>query len=182
MTIKDLLSKIPYSADLYDSLRRSRPRTRYNLEQLEKALPEAVAQVKSGLGSGLGNGQTDGGGQGKKILLFATLHYWVEQAAIIGLALRGLGHEVTIAYLPYGDWRKEVNAFDLRRQDLYTRRVLAPLNGLVKCVSLLEVAPAAKIPSELVKPIETVAAYDAMYTNPLWRRSACYPNPAPRRS
>ena len=165
MTIKDLLSKIPYSADLYDSLRRSRPRTRYNLQQLEKALPEAVAQVKSGLGSGLGNGQTDGGGQGKKILLFATLHYWVEQAAIIGLALRGLGHEVTIAYLPYGDWRKEVNAFDLRRQDLYTRRVLAPLNGLVKCVSLLEVAPAAKIPSELVKPIETVAAYDAMYTN-----------------
>jgi hypothetical protein len=187
MTIKDLLSKIPYSADLYDSLRRSRPRTRYNLEQLAKALPAAVAQVKSGLGSG----QTDGGGQGKKILLFATLHYWVEQAAIIGLALRGLGYDVTIAYLPYGDWRKEVNAFDLRRQDLYTRRVLAPLEGLVEVISLLDVIasrPSAKqspikrdastrneiassqkpllaMTSELRKAIETVSAYDAMYTN-----------------
>ena len=36
--------------------------------------------------------------KGKKLLLFATLHYWVEQAAMIGLALRGMGHDVTIAY------------------------------------------------------------------------------------
>lgn len=184
MIIKDILSKIPYSADLYDSLRRSRPRTRYNLEQLEKALPTAVAQVKNGSANGFNNGLADGGGQGKKILLFATLHYWVEQAAIIGLALRGLGHDVTIAYLPYGDWRKEVNAFDLRRQDLYTRRVLAPLNGLVKCVSLLDspersgfqrsrraagfdydAKSASPLSPELKKAIETVAAYDAMYTN-----------------
>jgi hypothetical protein len=59
------------------------------------------------------------------LLLFATLHYWVEQAAMVGLALRGMGHDVTIAYLPYSDWRKELNPFDLRRQDLYTKRVLA---------------------------------------------------------
>jgi hypothetical protein len=68
--------------------------------------------------------------QGRKLLLFATLHYWVEQAAMVGLALRGLGYDVTVAYLPYGDWRKEINEFDLRRQDL--QKVLAPLNGLVK--------------------------------------------------
>ncbi len=156
MTIKDLLSKIPYTADLYDALRRSRPRTRYNLEQLQAHLPAAVAQARP---------FAEKAPKGKKIVLFATLHYWVEQAAIVGLTLRALGHDVTIAYLPYGDWRKEVNAFDLRRQDLYTRRVLAPLDGLVKCVSLLDVAPAAEMPSELKKPIETVSAYDAMYTN-----------------
>ena len=45
MTIKDSLSKIPYSADLYDSaplrygdfaIRPVRPKTRYNLSQLEQ--------------------------------------------------------------------------------------------------------------------------------------------------
>src|SRR5687767_5796691 len=131
MSLKNFLAKIPYTADLYDALRRQRPRTRYNLGQLEKALPVAVVQVKNGRAAQA---------KGRKIILFATLHYWVEQAAIIGLALRGMGHDVIIAYLPYGDWDKEINPFDLRRQDLYTRRVLAPLKGLVKVISLLDIS------------------------------------------
>ncbi len=194
MTIKDILSKIPYSADLYDAIRPVRPRTRYNLSQLEKALPAAVGQVKNGLsngltdgsgpGNGLANGLTDGNGRGKRIVLFATLHYWVEQAAIIGLALRGLGHEVTIAYLPYGDFDKDINAFDLRRQDLYTRRVLAPLKGLVHVVSLLDTSPERSVPQRsrradfdydaksasplspewLKDAVEAASAFDTMYT------------------
>ena len=180
MTIKDLLAKIPYSADLYDAIRPVRPRTRYNLSQLEKALPAAVEQVKNGLSSGL----TDGNGRGKRIVLFATLHYWVEQAAIIGLALRGMGHEVTIAYLPYGDFDKDINAFDLRRQDLYTRRVLSPLKGLVHVVSLLDTSPERSglqrsrradfdynaksasplSPEWLDEAVEAASAFDTMYT------------------
>jgi hypothetical protein len=183
MTIKNILSKIPYSADLYDAIRRSRPRTRYNLDQLKAHLPVAVEQVRP---------FAEKANNGKRIVLFATLHYWVEQAAIIGLTLRGLGYDVTVAYLPYGDWRKEVNAFDLRRQDLYTRRVLAPLKGLVKTISLLDVVASERISASeaisnrqdlsvkreiasgltplamtpgLEKAIETVSAYDAMYTN-----------------
>jgi hypothetical protein len=151
---KDILTKIPYSVELYDALRRGRPRTRYNLEQLRAALPAAVEQVRP---------LAAGAPRGKKLLLFATLHYWVEQAAVIGLTLRGLGHDVTVAYLPYGDWRKDVHPFDLRRQDLYTRRVLAPLKGLVETVSLLDV-PAAELPDELEKAVELVSAYDTMYT------------------
>ena len=42
----------------------------------------------------------------KKVLIFATLHYWIEHAALLGMALAGLGHEVTLAYLPYANWRK----------------------------------------------------------------------------
>ena len=156
MTIKDLLGKIPYSAEVYDALRPGRPQTRYNLAQLQAALPAAVAQTRP---------FAEKAPSGKRIVLFATLHYWVEQAAIIGLTLRGMGHEVTVAYLPYGDWRKELNTFDLRRQDLYTRRVLAPLDGLVKTVSLLQVTPAASLPKPLENAIETVCAFDAMYTN-----------------
>jgi hypothetical protein len=156
MTIKNILAKIPYSADLYDAIRPVRPKTRYNLEQLQALLPVAVEQVRPLIGKAP---------TGKRIVLFATLHYWVEQAAIIGLALRGMGHEVTIAYLPYSDWRKDVNAFDLRRQELYTRRVLAPLKGLIRTVALLDVPAAGKLPEVLVSAVETVSAYDAMYTN-----------------
>jgi hypothetical protein len=154
-TLKTVLGSIPYTADLYDALRKGRPRTRYNLEQLDSHLSAAVKQVRS---------FAENAPKRKKLLLFATLHYWVEQAAMIGLALRGLGHEVTIAYLPYSDWRKELNPFDLRRQDLYTKRVLAQMDGLVESVSLLDTRPAASLPAELEMAVETASAFDTMYT------------------
>lgn len=167
MTLKDFLSQIPYSADVYDALRRSRPRTRYNLEQLRAHLPAAVEQARPLIAEAARDFQSGQlkNGKPKKLLLFASLHYWVEQAAVLALTLRGMGHEVTIAYLPYGDWRKQVNAFDLRRQDLYTRRALAPLKGLVKTISLLDVAAGEALPAALEQAVETVSAYDAMYTN-----------------
>ena len=142
--VKRLLGTIPYTADLYDALRKTRPRTRYNLSQLEAALPEAVNQART---------YAETAHRGKKILLFATLHYWIEQAALIGLALRGMGHDVGIAYLPYADWRKELNAFDLRRQDRYTRRVLAPLKGLVGFSSLLGVTGRQTLPYALQEAV-----------------------------
>src|SRR5258706_1438946 len=186
MIIKNLLAKIPYTADLYDAIRPVRPRKRYNLGQLERALPGAVEQVKNGLSlperTGAG-GFTDGNeyvqpAKGRKIILFATLHYWVEQAAIIGLALHGMGHDVTIAYLPYGDWDKPINSFDLRRQDLYTRRVLAPLcnprsgKGLIRAVSLLE-GPERSVPQRSRRAGEQSSFdYDAKNASPLmaWLR------------
>ncbi|MBN1453380.1 MAG: hypothetical protein JW963_20360 [Anaerolineales bacterium] len=154
-SLKSILGSIPYSADLYDVLRKGRPKTRYNLEQLAAHLPAAVEQVRP---------FAEKAPKGKKLFLFATLHYWVEQAAMIGLALRGLGHDVAIAYLPYSDWRKELNPFDLRRQDLYTKRVLAQMDGLVNFVSLLETRGEASLPVELEKAVETASAFDTMYT------------------
>lgn len=154
-TVKNLLGQIPFSADLYDSLRKGRPHTRYNLEQLSSHLSQAVEEARP---------FAEKAKPGKKLLLFATLHYWVEQAAIVGLALRGMGHDVTIAYLPYANWDKAINAFDLRRQDLYTRRVLSPLSGLVKTISLLDVRAAEQLPEELNQAVETASAFDAMYT------------------
>ncbi len=154
-TIKSVLGSIPYTADLYDAIRKGRPRTRYNLEQLQAALPAAVEQVRP---------YAEKAPKGKKLLLFATLHYWVEQAAMVGLALRGLGHNVTVAYLPYGDWRVDINSFDLRRQDLYTQRVLKPLAGLVNTASLLDLQPASELPENLIEDIHLVSTYDAQYT------------------
>ncbi len=155
MTIKDILGKVPFSAELYDAIIQRRPRTRYNLEQLAAHIPAAAGQVRP---------FAEKAPKGRKILLFATLHYWVEQAAMIGLTLRGLGHDVTVAYLPYFDWRKEINAFDLRRQDAYTRRVLAPAGDLLKTVSLLDVKSSAALPAGLEEAVRQVSIYDAQYT------------------
>jgi hypothetical protein len=155
LAFKDILGNVPMAADLYDAVRRGRPQTRYNLEQLRAHLSAAVEQARP---------FAEKAKTGKKLLLFGTLHYWIEQAAILGLVLRGQGHEVTIAYLPYGNYDKEINAFDLRRQDLYTRRVLSPLNGLIHYVSLFDVDPVERLPEELEKTIETASAFDTMYT------------------
>src|SRR5512135_2273282 len=103
--LKDVLGRVPMAADLYDAMRGGRPRTRYNLDQLAEHLPAAVDQVRPFAAAAPG---------GKKLLLFATLHYWIEQAVMVGLALRGRGHDVTIAYLPYSSLAGEINAFDLR--------------------------------------------------------------------
>ena len=155
LAFKDILGNVPMAADLYDAVRRGRPQTRYNLEQLAAHLSTAVEQTRP---------IAEKAKPGKKLLLFGTLHYWIEQAAILGLALRGMGHDVTIAYLPYGNYEKEINAFDLRRQDLYTRRVLSPLNGLINHVSLFDVHAAERLPAGLEKIVETSAAFDTMYT------------------
>ncbi|MEI6289175.1 MAG: hypothetical protein WCP19_01965 [Chloroflexota bacterium] len=155
MNIKEIIGNIPFAADLYDTVRPTRPKTRYNLDQLQAALPQAAIQVKKRIK------ETPAG---KNIVIFATLHFWVEQAVIIGLTLRGLGHNVTIAYLPYGDWTKEVTNFTLRRQDLYTHRVLAPLKGLINVVSLLDYSASSKLPGELAAEIERASEFDTMYT------------------
>lgn len=155
LAFKDFLGNVPMAADLYDAVRRGRPQTRYNLEQLAGHLSAAAKQTRP---------FAEKAKPGKKLLLFGTLHYWIEQAAMLGLALRGLGYAVTIAYLPYGNYDKQINAFDLRRQDLYTRRVLSPLHGLIDFVSLLDVHPAEQLPEELEKVVETAAAFDTMYT------------------
>ena len=158
---KDILGNVPFAADLYDSLRKSRPNTRYNLDQLAQHLPLAVEQARPFIANDTERRRS----AGKKLLLFATLHYWIEQAAIIGLALRALGHDVTIAYLPYHDWRKDINKFDLRRQDLYTRRVLSPLDGLVNYASLLDIQPVPDLPADLPSNISLVSIYDSQYTD-----------------
>ncbi len=152
--VKDVLGRVPMAADLYDAVRGGRPRTRYNLEQLASHLPAAVAQTQPFAAAAA---------RGKKVLLFATLHYWIEQAVIVGLALRGMGHNVSIAYLPYANFDSDINSFDLRRQDLYTRRVLQPLDGLIRTLSLLDVRPAESIPPELANAVDTSAAFDTMY-------------------
>ena len=98
-SLRNFIGELPLAAELDYALRqKNRDRKdHYTLSRLQKALPLAVEQVKPYIQHAQ---------PGKKILFFATLHYWIEQAAFFSLALAGLGHKVTLLTLPYAEWPK----------------------------------------------------------------------------
>src|SRR5215470_11283552 len=85
-SLRNFLGELPLAAELdYELRQKNRDRNdHYNLARLQKSLPQGVAQAKPFI---------EQAQPGKKILFFATLHYWIEQAAYISLTLAGLGHK-----------------------------------------------------------------------------------------
>src|SRR3990170_1663230 len=95
--IKRVLAELPLAAELDWALRgRRAPVGGFKLEELKAALPDWCRQVKA---------SPLRGRKGSKVLLFATLHYWIGHAALLSLGLAGLGHQATLAYLPYATWK-----------------------------------------------------------------------------
>jgi hypothetical protein len=156
-TLKGILGELPLTAELYWQLRQQgKPLNKsFSLHRLEQKLPEWWSQAASF--------QRDAPVR-QKVLIFSTLRYWVEHAVLLGLAMTGLGYDVTLAYLPYANYRKPLNRFDLRRQNLYARSVLKKTEPLLKTISLLDVSlPGDSLPPPLAKAIEQVALRDAQY-------------------
>jgi hypothetical protein len=156
-SLRNFIGELPLAAELDYTLRhknRAR-RDHYNLNRLRKSLPDAVAQVRP---------FAQNARPGKNILFFATLHYWIEQAAHISLALAGLGHKVTLLTLPYSEWHKEMDKLTQKQRALHTRDALAPLSPLVRHASLLDVQPASVLPASLKSDVEEVSLWDAQYT------------------
>src|SRR3990172_2744740 len=167
-SIRNFLGELPLAAELDWSLRHAgRNRARkdhYNLSRLQKSLPLPGSQVTS---------FAQKAKPGKKILFFATLHYWIEQAAYISLTLAGLGHKVTLLTLPYSEWHKQMDRLTQRQRILHTRDALSALTPLVEHASFLDpstdrsgqrLRPASVLPSGLQADVEQVSLWDAQYT------------------
>ena len=159
--IKDLLGKIPLTVEGYWALRGRNKSwsAHYELENLKEVLPKAVDDVIEF------QRKVE---QPRKICVFSTLHYWIEQSMLVALGLAGQAHQVVFAWLPYAEWDKEINLFDLRRQDLYTEEVLKPASQVMRIDSLLSASLSTdKKPSltpELQKIVDQVSDYDTQYT------------------
>lgn len=155
--IKQILGELPYAPELYWMLRqRGKPiRTRFSLSNLEERIPALIEEVRK---------HAESAATGKRVLLFATLHYWIEQAALLGLTLAGLGHDCHLAYLPYADWQKPISRFDLRRQNIYSRWVLEKCLPYLNTHSLLDYPGERSLPGSLLSDVELVSYYDAQYT------------------
>ena len=156
-SIRNFIGKLPLAAELDYTLRqKNRARKdHYNLSRLAESLPRAVEQVKPFIQNAK---------PGRNILFFATLHYWVEQAAYISLTLAGLGHKVTLMTLPYSEWHKEMDKLTQRQRALHTRDAVSPLAPYVKHVSFLDLQPALALPAALTADVEEVSLWDAQYT------------------
>ncbi len=156
--IKRMLGGIPFTAELYYLARqRNKPlRSRFSLRNLQEELPEISRQAVE---------IAKDAPEGKKVFVFATLHYWIEHAALLSAALGAQGHKVILGYLPYADWQSEINRFDLRRQNAYARRVLELGRPAFDSISFLSVrAPYIPLPKELVQAVQEVSTYDTQYT------------------
>lgn len=159
--LKDLFGKLPLTVEGYWALRgRNKPwSAHYELESLKEVLSDAVEDVQRN------QLKAD---HPRKICVFSTLHYWIEQSMLVALGLAGQGHRVVFAWLPYADWDKEISRFDLRRQDLYTQDVLKPASQVMRLESLLNTSFQAggqsSLTPEMQKIVDQVSDYDTQYT------------------
>ncbi len=159
--LKRMLGDVPYAAEVYwRFVQHGRPLSKsFSLRKLEKSLPQwrlQAAAVPSKF-------KTQAP---RKILIFAVQRYWIEHTALLGMTLSALGHHVTLAYLPYPNFRRSFERFDVRRQNAYARSVLEQAAPLMRAVSLLDVRPAMgrAISPALFRSVEDVAERDTQYT------------------
>jgi hypothetical protein len=154
--LKQFLGEIPYSAEIYWWLRQTGkpPVGGYSLEKLQTLLPGWTQQAQAHQQEPTGT----------RVLIFTMLPYWVEQTSMLSLALSALGHEVTFAYLPYAHWKRPVDRFDLRRQNLYMSEVLKPLEAILEPLSMLDVPQVAALPDELTEQMPAATYRDVQYS------------------
>lgn len=174
-TLKRFLGEIPLAAQVYWWLqqrtfkgRRNQRRLpfgkKFSLLRVEKGLVEWKAQAEAALRQpAMDMARQEGP---RRILLFVSLRYWIEHGALLGTALAGLGHQVTLAYQPYPQWAKSIQTFDLERLRLYARQVLQQATPLIKVNSLLDIENAhdRPLPEDLATAIREVSVRDVQYT------------------
>jgi hypothetical protein len=156
--IKRVLGQIPFTAELYWLVRQkgSPILSRFSLKHLQENLPKLRSEALELRADAK---------PGKKVFVFATLHYWIEHASLLGIALASQGHYVSLGYLPYAEWQSPINLFDLRRQNIYARKVLEAAEPLLEVVPFVTTrAPYKRLPPEVIEEINKVTAYDAQYT------------------
>jgi len=160
--VKQILGDLPLTAELYwQFFQRGMPVTRgFSLRKTERALPlwrQQATAARNNLGAAR---------SGRRMLIFCTQRYWIEHSTLLAAALSGLGHEVTLAFLPYASINRHTARFDVRRHNAYACSVLKESAGLFETISFLDVHPVSKdsLPGNLSQTIEQISLRDAQYT------------------
>lgn len=156
--IKEVLGQIPFSAELYWLMRqRNKPfNSHFSLKSLETEIPNLLADVKKYQAKAP---------EGKRVFIFTSLHYWIEHAALMSLALAAQGNKVTFAYLPYAEWQAPINKFDLRQQELYAAKILKQLEPVIQVRSLMKVnGNDIDLPPAIQTAVAQVTDFDSQYT------------------
>lgn len=156
-TVKKVLGELPLTAEVYWLLRQNSHQlpSNFSLKTIREVMAESVAVV--------GKSRKDHPA-GKKVFLFASTHYWIEHSVMTGLALSGMGHDVSVGYYPYGRWSDDATQFDIRRQNFYANTVLKTAAQFIQFENFLRNnASFAQLPSKLSAEVDQVTDYDFMY-------------------
>lgn len=155
-SVKRVLAYMPLVAEADFYLRRGgKPPRGFSLEQLEGVIEDWRDQAAP---------FAEQAQPGKKVLVFATLHYWIEHATLLGLGLAGVGHDVSLAYLPFATWLREVPAYDFRQHRLHAQQVLEKAEPLLKPICLFDLPRGEQLPKDLLQEIRAVSIRDCQYT------------------
>lgn len=155
--VKEILGGLPLTAELYWYMRMSNHRVTggFSMDYLQNKLPEWRKDVQA-ITRPL-NGS-------KKIALFGMRNFWLQHLSAMGLALAGLGHKVSLCFLPFNKLDQPANAFDLRRQSLNIQAVLRQGEPLLQPASLFpSLHTIAPLPKELIPALEDLAFRDVQY-------------------
>jgi hypothetical protein len=159
--LKQLLSSVPYAANIYwRVVDRGGPTLHFtrnhSLERLRSNLSEWCGTAE--------RARKDSS-PGRDVMIFATFRYWIEHVALLGLTLSGFGHNVTLTYLPYAKYKIPNNRFDLQRQDAYVWDVLRAVSPLIQVSSLYRITPSrGSLPEELRASIDEISLRDTQYS------------------
>jgi hypothetical protein len=156
--LKQALGLLPLTAEIIQVIRpvSGELACGYRLDRMEEAIPDWVSTVED-------IRQKADPIRPKKVLILASLRWWLEYCTALGLLLSGLGHDVDMAYLPYRTWWEGVDNFDLRRHRYYLRRTLAPLKRVMGFRDIHS-SPNWSLSSVLAKSVEEQSRTDVQYT------------------
>lgn len=189
-TAKRILGRIPLTAEVYwRFIQKEKPlNKRFSLHQLEAQMPVWSEQAEASkdlykdsprLEDQLFTWKEQAEASKhlyeksttRNILVFGTLRYWIGHTSLLSFTLAGMRHNVTYVYLPYSNWQKRMNQFDLRRQNSYAKKVFRAASPTITPVSLIDLFSNRrgnqnnnKLPSELKKSIEKISLFDTQYT------------------
>ncbi len=168
--IKRLLGELPFTAEIYWQLRQrgSAPSRGFSMHRIENRLPQITAQAEAARQN---ISKKFIASKPCNILIFVTLRYWIEHGSLMALALAGLGHNVTLLFLPFTRWDTTPGRFDVRRLNAYAYKVLSQASPLVLPISLLDISRSNSrkdnhlaLPTEIVAAIDQVSLRDTQYT------------------
>ncbi|MEJ2513287.1 MAG: hypothetical protein P8Y72_17030 [Anaerolineales bacterium] len=152
-SVKQVWERVPFAANLeWQFFRRHQMRQNRRMESLRKHIAEWTADTPSPAKS-----------TGKKVFVFSMIYLWIRYAAGLGLAFSGIGHDVTLTYLPFQDWYKKESRHQNAIQERAFNNILQPLASRLKVVSLFGM-PAKELPPKLLHAVEALSERDYQYT------------------
>ena len=155
---KGLLKRFPYAPDIYwRLLKRGSLDGRPRIQKMQRLLADWVSQVRRADVLV----QVDP----KKVLMFSTIPIWMKHSNLLACAFAGLGHEVTLAYLPKEDWFTEESEYQIKLHNLILQEMFKSADGLFTPLSWYQYRQETLLPEGLHRAIEAVCRRDYQYTH-----------------